>query len=407
MFDYNLNLDTPETSLTEPLNTDSSQTNTYTRNDGITSTAVIPDDEKTKSNFWSNWNFSNFKDYIPRAYDIAGYMGAKKLNNNLYDLRSKLPITLYDHRQQPNRWLMGDEQSVLMGRRAAGALNHLMSRPTTSDGNAQTAAMMEGFIKGRDFIDKGNLQDAAKRAQSAELLANTAKENQNNAYAIASKNRENINAKITSDVDSLGKKSLTDYNSFYSLVTGLKAESAQRAAQRQRLNDSIEQTSLINDIAADMANYGIPATADDQQLITDIFSGTKGSEDITQDEYKRYNRLYNAIAQKAQGKFYENRGLNYRPFTPKTKGTSREFTPTLIGMPSKGIEESGSTQVPNNKKGGKIQKAKEMLLIQQMRDNIKQIELFQKVMKQESDNYNKIMNRAQKSLIQYIKEQSR
>lgn len=302
---------------------------------------------------------------------------------------------------------MGDEQSVLAGRRAAGALNHLMSRPTTSDGNAQTAAMMEGFIKSRDFIDKGNLQDAARRAQSAELLANTAKENQNNAYAIASKNRENINAKITSDVDSLGKKSLTDYNSFYSLVTGLKAESAQRAAQRQRLNDSIEQTSLINDIAADMANYGIPATADDQQLITDIFSGTKGSDDITQDEYKRYNRLYNAIAQKAQGKFYENRGLNYRPFTPKTKGTSREFTPTLIGMPSKGIGESESTQVPNNKKGGKIQKAKEMLLIQQMRDNIKQIELFQKVMKQESDNYNKIMNRAQKSLIQYIKEQSR
>lgn len=276
---------------------------------------------------------------LPNALAVGRYIAARQHNKEQFDIAKQMPVMLYDP-MEAHRWVFGDEQAVMSGRRAAGRLNHLASQPVTSDGAQMQAAQMEGYMKGLDYIAQGEAQDAANRERTAEAAWQQERRNQESRYTTAMKNRQNLFEKRSNVLTALGLKKRADYESLNGLLSQFESMARARNEELQPLREAANKASIQNDISANMEGYGIPATADEQQMMNDLLTGTRQLSNLTADETKSYERLSSAIQEEVQKRTLAAHGISYRPFTP-LKPVVSTFTPTAIGYQRQGGVVSG------------------------------------------------------------------
>lgn len=335
-----------------------------------------------------NWG-NLISDMLPDALAAGRYLAALQHNRDQLDLAKKMPVMLYDP-MEAHKWMFGDEQAVMSGRRSAGQLNHMASRPVTSDAAQAQAAQLEAFMKGREYITQGERQDAANRERTAEAEWQQERMNQQSRYNTAMQNRQNLFGKKVNDLNAEAMKRRADYESLNGLMAQLEQAARAKREQDEPLREQAEQASLQNDISANMSAYGIPATPDEQQLINDLLTGNRKLSSLSEDEAKSYQRLSNAIQEEVARRVYASKGISYRPFTP------REVAGTTFS-----IRNYGSMM----RQGGVLSGDSEKVTIQKLRNRVRRMELFQKHLEARMNAYQKDMDRAQRSASQYIRGQ--
>jgi len=338
--------------------------------------------------------FGMFSEAVPNALALGRYLGAKQLNKDLFNTVKQMPVMLYDP-MEAHKWLVGDEQAVMAGRRAAGKLNHLASRPVTSDGNQQQAAQMEGYMKGIDYITQGEMQDAVRRNQTAEAEWQQERVNQQSRYNTTMKNRENLYQKRTNVLNALNQKKRADYESLNSLLGQLEYEARAHNEEMQSIRDSAAKASLQNDVSANMESYGIPVTASEQQMMNDLFTGNRELNSLSEEEQKSYQRLSAAIEQEVEKRMLAAKGIAYKPFIPRTPVNT---TPTFDII---------ETLASINRQGGVLGKDSEKITIQKLRGRLKRLAIYQRQLESRLNAYEKDVDRTQRSASQYIRGQIR
>lgn len=324
---------------------------------------------------------------LPNALAAGRYLAALQHNRDQLDLAKKMPVMLYDP-MEAHKWMFGDEQAVMSGRRSAGQLNHMASRPVTSDGSQAQAAQLEAFMKGREYITQGERQDAANRERTAEAEWQQERLNQQSRYNTAMQNRQNLFGKKVSDLNAEAMKRRADYESLNGLMSQLEQAARVRDEQNDPLRDTAEQASLQNDISADMEAYGIPATPDEQQLINDLLTGNRDVSSLSEQEARSYERLSNAIQEEVQRRMLASKGISYRPFSPK-QVTNSTFVTKM------------------QRQGGIISGDSEKVTIQKLRGRVRRMEIFQKQLESRLNAYEKDADRAYRSASRYMSGQKR
>nr|DAU84777.1 MAG TPA: hypothetical protein [Caudoviricetes sp.] len=330
---------------------------------------------------------------LPNALTLGRYFAARNLNKNLYDITKQMPVELYNP-MEAHKWLLGDEQAVMAGRRMAGKLNHLTSRPVTSDANQMQAAQMEGYIKGNEYLLQGEAQDAAKREATAEAEWQQERANQKSRYESSATNKHNLLAKRVSVLQAQAAKERADYESLNGLLGQFEVAARQKNEETAALRESAEKASLQNDISANMENYGIPVTTEDQQLMNDLLTGTRDLNSLNDNERKTYERLSNAIQEEVSRRIFASKGIVYKPFTPQT--TNTVYKPTIV-----------SNNVPKERQGGVLYGDSEKITIQKLRGRIRRMEIFQRHLASRMNAFERDMDRTQRSASQYINGQKR
>ncbi len=329
---------------------------------------------------------------LPNALAVGRYLAARQHNKEQYEIAKQMPVMLYDP-MEAHKWMFGNEQAVMAGRRAAGRLNHLASQPVTADGNQQQAAQMEGYIRGVDYITQGEAQDAANRERTAEAEWQQERKNQESSYTTAMRNRENLFAKRTNVLTALGAKKRADYESLNGLLGQFETAARTHNEELAALRESADRASLQNDISADMEAYGIPATAGDQILMNDLLSGNRELSSLTAEEKATYDRLSSAIQEELNKRIFASKGISYRPFTPKV-------TSSTVFIPD-------SYEIEADRQGGKINGDSEKVTIQKLKGRLKRMEVYQRHLESRLNAYERDQDRAQRSASQYIRGQKK
>lgn len=330
---------------------------------------------------------------LPNALTLGRYFAARNLNKSLYDITKQMPVELYNP-MEAHKWLLGDEQAVMSGRRLAGKLNHLTSRPVTSDANQMQAAQMEGYIKGNESLLQGEAQDAAKREATAEAEWQQERANQKSRYESSTTNKQNLLAKRASVLQAQAAKERADYESLNGLLGQFEVAARQKNEETAALRESAEKASLQNDISANMESYGIPVTTEDQQLMNDLLIGARDLNSLNDDERKTYERLSNAIQEEVSRRIFASKGIVYKPFTPQT--TNTVYKPTIV-----------SNNVSKKRQGGVLYGDSEKITIQKLRGKIRRMEIFQRHLASRMNAFERDMDRAQRSASQYINGQKK
>lgn len=328
---------------------------------------------------------------LPNAIAASRYLLARNNNNRLFEQAKQAPVLLYDP-MEAHKWLYGNEQAIMAGRQAAGRLNSLTSRAITSDGAQQQAAQMEGYMKGLEYIQQGQQQDAEKRERTAAAEWEQERLNQKSRYDTAMFNRQNIFQKKQSVLTALGARDRANYESLNGLLAELESKAKLNNEQLLEARENAQKASLQNDISANLENYGIPATLEDQQLINDLLTEKRKLSDLSEEEKATYQRLSNSIQEEVTKRIYAIKGIQYKPFVPNN---------TSIFVP-----EDYRPAVTSKAKGGSLGTS-EKVTIQKLKSRMKEMELFQKQMNNRLTAYQKDIERAQKSADNYIKGQKR
>lgn len=331
---------------------------------------------------------------LPNALAIGRYLAARQHNKEQYEIAKQMPVMLYDP-MEAHRWMFGDEQAVISGRRAAGRLNHLSSQSVTADGQQQQAAQMEGYMKGVDYITQSEMQDAARRIQTAEAEWQQERKNQESRYNTAMKNRQNLFEKRSNVLTALGLKKRADYESLNGLLGQFETAARAHNEELQSMRDAAEKASLQNDISANMEKYGIPVTAAEQQMMNDLLTGNRKLSSLSEDEKKSYERLSGAIQEEVTRRTFAAKGISYRPFTPQVT-TPTTFSPDIT-----------ETLVTADRQGGVIGGDSEKVTIQKLKGKLKRMEVYQRHLESRLNAYEREADRAQKSASQYIRGQKK
>lgn len=389
-FVYNKTLNFQPTPNKEPLpNTEENNENPNTFS--TINPAVEPTDtENSNSKKFIDID-SLLSNALPNAIAASRYLLARNNNNRLFEQAKQAPVLLYDP-MEAHKWLYGNEQAIMAGRQAAGRLNSLTSRAITSDGAQQQAAQMEGYMKGLEYIQQGQQQDAEKRERTAAAEWEQERLNQKSRYDTAMFNRQNIFQKKQSVLTALGARDRANYESLNGLLAELESKAKLNNEQLLEARENAQKASLQNDISANLENYGIPATLEDQQLINDLLTEKRKLSDLSEEEKATYQRLSNSIQEEVTKRIYAIKGIQYKPFVPNN---------TSVFIP-----EDYKPTVTSKAKGGSLGTS-EKVTIQKLKSRMKEMELFQKQMNNRLTAYQKDIERAQKSADNYIKGQKR
>lgn len=334
---------------------------------------------------------------LPNAIAASRYLLARNNNNRLFEQAKQAPVLLYDP-MEAHKWLYGNEQAIMAGRQAAGRLNSLASRAITSDGAQQQAAQMEGYMKGLEYIQQGQQQDAEKRERTAAAEWEQERLNQKSRYDTAMFNRQNIFQKKQSVLTALGARDRANYESLNGFLAELENKAKLNNEQLLEARENAQKASLQNDISANLENYGIPATLEDQQLINDLLTEKRKLSDLSEEEKATYQRLSNSIQEEVTKRIYAIKGIQYKPFVPNNTSLfiPEDYKPVIASKPV----------VTSKAKGGSLGDS-EKVTIQKLKSRMKEMELFQKQMNNRLTAYQKDIERAQRSADNYIKGQKR
>lgn len=395
VYDKTLNFQPPSNKESDSNNKNTTDENTNTFST-INPAVESSDSENSNSKKFIDID-SLLANALPNAIAASRYLLARNNNNRLFEQAKQAPVLLYDP-MEAHKWLYGNEQAIMAGRQAAGRLNSLASRAITSDGAQQQAAQMEGYMKGLEYIQQGQQQDAEKRERTAAAEWEQERLNQKSRYDTAMFNRQNIFQKKQSVLTALGARDRANYESLNGFLAELENKAKLNNEQLLEVRENAQKASLQNDISANLENYGIPATLEDQQLINDLLTEKRKLSDLSEEEKATYQRLSNSIQEEVTKRIYAIKGIQYKPFVPNNTSLfiPEDYKPVIASNPV----------VTSKAKGGSLGDS-EKVTIQKLKSRMKEMELFQKQMNNRLTAYQKDIERAQRSADNYIKGQKR
>lgn len=334
---------------------------------------------------------------LPNILAVSRYYLARNHNKKQLEIAKKMPVMLY----RPNerlRWQKGDITALQTGEQEAAQINHLAGMPTTADGRVTTAAQLQAYDQGVNYITRGAQTHDAAKGQSKE--ANWAQEglNQDSRYNTATKNSENLVQKQINDLTAEGAYERANYESANGLMGQFETQARDALAENKAYKEAIAKASLQNDIAADMANYGIRCTEAEQQMMNDVLTGKRKLSDLSEDEKNRYDILWAEIDDMVTQRIAASKGADYRPFSPKDRGSAGSAP--LLTVDRDGVE------ITSEREGGRINYGdSEKITIQKLRGKIQKMKTRQRHLEARLNAYEKDLDRAQRGASQYMRGQ--
>lgn len=291
----------------------------------------ISNQENNDNNTNSGINsiLSKLSDLSPYGIELAKYLAALRTNNESLDNIKKMPILLHNPIER-TRWLHGDLNAIQNANNQAGQLNHMASRPLTSDGSLQTAAMLQANKQGNQYKLQGAVQDTQAISDSKEKVWTQEGVNQQSRYNVAAANKESIYQHDVDQINAKGKYLEANYASLHNFLTNTGKFMKTEIDERKQVRDAYEQASLKNDVLSDLAKYNINATPEEQNMIIALRTGAKRSADLTPEELQSYNRISGAVSEKVRELTAKSHGYYYKPFNYNIDIKSYNFRPDII-----------------------------------------------------------------------------
>lgn len=343
---------------------------------------------KQKGKQKGNWTGA-FKAILPNLLGLGRYISARATNKKLADHAREAPVMLYDPKER-HKWQTGDLQAVQRARRKAAKLTHAANTPITADGQVQLAAQLTARDQADEHLITGYQAHDTAAEQSRDAAWTQEGVNQESRYNVAMKNRENIFQKLMNIHQADDVRTAADHKSLDALLGEYETQAREANNRDRDYIEAVNKASITNTISANMANYGIEASAKDQQLINDIYTGTKKVSDLTEEEYNRYSQLKASIDEIVTQRIAASRGARYTPFTPATTTTA-----------ASGVEFEFLGR------GGQIHQDTEKIAIQKLRGRVQRMQARQRALEARMNNFEKDLDRSQRSASQYVRGQLR
>lgn len=289
----------------------------------------IPNKKNNNTNSGINSVLARLSDLSPYGLELAKYLATLRTNNESLDNVKKMPILLHNPIER-TRWLHGDLNAVQNANNQAGQLNHMASRPLTSDGSLQTSAMLQANKQGNQYKLQGALQDTQAINDSKEKVWTQEGINQQSRYTVAATNKESIHQHDVDQINAKGNYLIANYNSLHNLLINTGRFMKAEIDEKKQIREAYEQASLKNDVLSNLAKYNINATPEEQNMIIALRTGARRSADLTPEELQSYNRISGAVSEKVRELTAKSHGYFYKPFNYNIDTKSYYFKPDII-----------------------------------------------------------------------------
>lgn len=186
----------------------------------------VPAPEKPNNSFFTT----------DKVLAAVNYFRAIGHNKKQLDLANRMVPLLYDPVEH-HRSVYGNLRAIVEGNRQAAEIMSQASRPLTSDGSLQTAAQQDAYNRARQYVMQGWQSDDETMRKMSELAWQQEKENKENRYNIAMKNRENMHQVSKEKLMALMTKERSDYESLTNHINEWRTWiAADQAAKDKKAN---------------------------------------------------------------------------------------------------------------------------------------------------------------------------
>ena len=323
-------------------------------------------------------------------YGLPRALYADAMNRRMTDMAIQAERPYLQDPFEVHRSVYSDLDAEMQGQKAAANLNSMASRPLTSDGSLQTAAMLEAQAKGDEFINQGKEKSNAVARQTSELAWQQEKENAQNRHATAMQNRlallQNAANKSKYRQAYLSKK----YTNWDTLAQQLEYEAKTKQAENKAYADSFAKSDIHDTVTYDLENQarnaGISLTPEQLTAWNKILSGEATYSTLASDNERRAYLEASKIASQLETQMLrEHLGIPASRWSGiRTMATTKQPWKETITDPI------------SAKNGAKI-------AVAGIQAKTKDAERFQRQIKEAIDRNEKALDRLSKSLYGYIK----
>lgn len=296
-----------------------------------------------------------------KALAALNYFRAVGHNRKQLDLANKMVPLLYDPIEH-HRYVYGDLGAIAKGQEAAGQIRSQASKPLTSDGSLATAQRLEGENLARQYILQGWQSDNETMRKMSELAWQQEKENRENRYNIAMKNRENMHQVSKEKLMALMTKERSDYESLTNHINEWRTWLAAKQKADSDKANLLYNRQLSSYISNNPDKY-IP----NWNLYEGLWNRYNNGEQLTANEQKTIQQIQSRLADAYYNEIY---------------GKDDYFGYGITRAP---------WEVKFSKKGGRLTKS--------------QVDTIIKFLKESNNNYNKAVDRSVRGLYNHIKLQ--
>ena len=320
-------------------------------------------------------------------YGLPRALYANKMNRKITDLAIASEKPFLQDPFQFHRNVQSDLDAEMQGQRSAANLSSIASKPLTSDGNLQTAAMLEAQAKGQEFINQGKEKSNAAYRQSSELAWQQEKENAKNRHNTALVNKESL---LKSDANKskyeqayLSKK----YTNWDTLFQQLEYDAKTKAAENKAYEQSFAQSDIHDAVTYDLENQarnaGVELTPEQLTAWNKVLSGEATYSTLADDTERRNYLAASKIASQL-----ENQMLRNYLGIPASKYSAIR----TLASPKTGWQ----ADILEAKNGAKI-------AVAGIQAKTKDAERFQRQIKESIERNEKALDRLSKSMYGYVK----
>lgn len=296
-----------------------------------------------------------------KALAALNYFRARGHNKEQLDLANRMVPLLYDPMEY-HRSVYGNLRAIAEGNRAAGEIRSRASKPITSDGSLQTAGQLEAENLAQQYIRQGWQSDDETMRQMSELAWQQEKENKENRYNIAMKNRENMHQVSKEKLMALMSKKRADYESGTNFINEWRTWiNTKQQADKDKAN-LLFNKEMLNYVTNNPQEY-IP----NWKLYEKLWNRYNNGEALSADEQRTISQIQNHLSNAYYNEIY---------------GKGDYFGYGITRAPWK---------VKLDKNGGTITK--------------NQVDTIIKYLKESNNNYNKAIDRSVRGLYNHIKLQ--
>ena len=296
-----------------------------------------------------------------KALAALNYFRALGHNKEQLDLANRMVPLLYDPMEH-HRSVYGNLRAIAEGNKAAGEVRNLASRPATSDGSLWLAGRLEGENLAQQYIRQGWQSDDETMRQMSELAWQQEKENHENRYNIAMKNRENMHQVSKEKLMALMGKKRADYESGTNFINEWRTWiNAKQQTDKENAN-LLFNKEILNYVTNNPQEY-IP----NWKLYEKLWNRYNNGETLSADEQRTISQIQNHLSNAYYNEIYG-------------KGDYLGYGITRAPW-----------KVKFDKKGGTITKH--------------QVDSIIKYLKESNNNYNKAIDRSVRGLYNHIKLQ--
>lgn len=322
--------------------------------------------------------FNKLGELAPEILDFArlGYLNDSARRLAKQAIKGERPI-LQDPVEH-HRAVFGNFRAKAEGEKAAASLKSIASRPITSDGSLQTAAMLEAQNKGQQYIDAGNKADDEMIRNTMEASWQQEKENKNYAHNVAMQNRVSLlqTAKNINNIIHGMKSTIYNNNDIKWQDVIKNAKVAQ--AERKTLADDAAAARIKLAVQHNPNGWGANLSSQELAVWKRAQAGETPSGMSAQDQ-ERLIAANKKVSLAMTNQYYGYKGIPDDQWTADANTFSKtkaSFTPTLL---------------PVSKDGSK-------LAIARIRNKAKNSDRFQKSVQKQLDSLDKKLDRISKSM---------